>query len=74
MGEGGGLAAPRGCRWPRGLRDRLPEGCGSHYTVVQRSAPHPKSESPLPSIQHSLRVPEQLDREISREIQFRGEA
>ena len=25
------------------------------------------------SVQHSLRVPEQLDREISREIQFRGE-
>jgi uncharacterized protein (DUF433 family) len=27
----------------------------------------------MPSIQHSLRIPEQLDREISREIQFRGE-
>jgi uncharacterized protein (DUF433 family) len=27
----------------------------------------------MASVQHSLRVPEQLDREISREIQFRGE-
>jgi uncharacterized protein (DUF433 family) len=27
----------------------------------------------MPSVQHSLRVPEHLDREISREIQFRGE-
>ena len=27
----------------------------------------------MPSVQHSLRIPEQLDREISREIQFRGE-
>lgn len=27
----------------------------------------------MSSIQHSLRVPEQLDREISREIRFRGE-
>lgn len=27
----------------------------------------------MPSVQHSLRVPEQLDREISREIRFRGE-
>lgn len=27
----------------------------------------------MPSVQHSIRVPETLDREISREIQFRGE-
>jgi len=27
----------------------------------------------MPSTQHSLRIPEKLDREISREIQFRGE-
>lgn len=27
----------------------------------------------MPSIQHSLRVPEELDRQISREIEFRGE-
>lgn len=27
----------------------------------------------MPSVQHSIRVPEQLDREISREIRFRGE-
>jgi uncharacterized protein (DUF433 family) len=27
----------------------------------------------MSSIQHSLRIPEQLDRELSREIQFRGE-
>ncbi|CAN5687804.1 hypothetical protein BH23GEM10_BH23GEM10_03580 [soil metagenome] len=27
----------------------------------------------MPSTQHSLRIPVQLDREISREIQFRGE-
>lgn len=27
----------------------------------------------MASSQHSLRIPEQLDREISREIQFRGE-
>lgn len=27
----------------------------------------------MTSIQHSIRVPERLDREISREIQFRGE-
>lgn len=27
----------------------------------------------MPSKQHSLRVPEDLDREISREIEFRGE-
>lgn len=28
----------------------------------------------MPSIQHSLRVPEALDEEIGREIRFRGEA
>lgn len=27
----------------------------------------------MASVQHSIRVPEQLDREISREIRFRGE-
>ncbi|MDQ3555784.1 MAG: DUF433 domain-containing protein [Gemmatimonadota bacterium] len=27
----------------------------------------------MPSVQHSIRVPDRLDREISREIQFRGE-
>jgi uncharacterized protein (DUF433 family) len=27
----------------------------------------------MASVQHSLRVPEELDREISREIEFRGE-
>jgi uncharacterized protein (DUF433 family) len=27
----------------------------------------------MSSVQHSLRIPERLDREISREIQFRGE-
>jgi uncharacterized protein (DUF433 family) len=27
----------------------------------------------MPSAQHSLRIPEKLDREISREIEFRGE-
>jgi uncharacterized protein (DUF433 family) len=27
----------------------------------------------MASIQHSLRIPEQLDRQISREIEFRGE-
>jgi uncharacterized protein (DUF433 family) len=27
----------------------------------------------VPSAQHSLRIPEKLDREISREIEFRGE-
>lgn len=27
----------------------------------------------MPSVQHSIRVPEALDREISREIEFRGE-
>jgi uncharacterized protein (DUF433 family) len=27
----------------------------------------------MPSAQHSLRIPERLDREISREIEFRGE-
>lgn len=27
----------------------------------------------MPSVQHSLRVPEALDREISREMRFRGE-
>jgi uncharacterized protein (DUF433 family) len=27
----------------------------------------------MPSVQHSLRIPEALDREISREVRFRGE-
>jgi uncharacterized protein (DUF433 family) len=30
-------------------------------------------EEAVPSVQHSIRVPERLDRDISREIQHRGE-
>jgi uncharacterized protein (DUF433 family) len=60
-----------GANWLRSVRNRTRE---AHYGVMRCRTPTPNGIVVImASIQRSLRVPEQLDREISREMQLRGE-